>query len=531
MSSVVYANNNYDPTHGEYSCQLIQNYFNELCKGNSGIIDLSAREIISSEAIYFTQDPKRHLTDIEVKELGYLIMIGNLLYNRTDSINLPIEDGVYDLLLEIYKVYNPNFQVGSAVIDFKSSTENSLLSKGIKIVNPLFTIPHEKKDEQREYFEKRFKSFDFNKFNYQDISQVKSPIYFTNGEKLSKRIHNTPHNHPELVGTLDKCKFVLDQDAIDAGVYDKPNVKILERDFFGKHIRDGIITEDQELELVLELKYDGISVEADCAETVLSARTRGDTGIDEASDISPILQGYQFPHNNLFIDESIGIKFEAIMTTYDLERYNKLRNYHYINCRTAIIGLFGSSDASIYRDFLTLIPLAVDRKQVPQIDNRLEEIELMNTLFKTHGEPLRYAYIKGNLETCLFLIKKFAEEARYARSYLNFMFDGIVISYLDENIRAKLGRENHINKYSMAVKFDPEKKLATFLGYSYTVGQTGAICPMIHYTPVEFFGAIHDKSTGSSLARFKELNLKPGDVLSITYNHDVIPYVNKLDCE
>ena len=32
-----------------------------------------------------------------------------------------ISDGFYDLLNEVYKTYDPNFQVGSYVIDFKAA--------------------------------------------------------------------------------------------------------------------------------------------------------------------------------------------------------------------------------------------------------------------------------------------------------------------------------------------------------------------------------------------------------------------------
>ena len=96
------------------------------------------------------------------------------------------------------------------------------------------------------------------------------------------------------------------------------------------------------------------------------------------------------------------------------------------------------------------------------------------------------------------------------------MFDGVVISYTDEKIRAKLGRENYVNKYSMAVKFDPETKLTTFLGYTFEVGQTGNICPMIHYAPIEFFGTFHNKTSGASLNRFNELALRPGDIIEVS---------------
>jgi DNA ligase (NAD+) len=63
------------------------------------------------------------------------------------------------------------------------------------------------------------------------------------------------------------------------------------------------------------------------------------------------------------------------------------------------------------------------------------------------------------------------------------------------------------------------------------VGQNGNITPMIHYDTVEFNGTLHDKSTGSSLARFNELALKEGDYITVKYVNDVMPYVSRLECE
>ena len=500
--------------------------FDELLKSNASVLTLEVEKEISDVAMHLYNSES--LDSTEQEELKVLLMIANIMYNRTDMLVLPVEDGVYDELLEKYKKYDSNFQVGSAVVQFKAFMEEQ--NPEIKEIKPaIYFIKEPKRDEVRQMYKEKLQEYDRHKYIAEDY--LVNPIYYTDTGYISKREHNTKHNHPQLVGTLDKCKFALDSDAKEMGVYDDSNVKILERDFFCKHIAQGIFDPNQEIELVVELKYDGISVEADCDHEVQSARTRGDTGIGEASDITPILKGYQFHRNNIVTDHTIGVKFEAIMTKDDLYRFNIARNYNYANCRTAIIGLFGASDANLFRDYITLVPLAVDRNQVPEIHNRLEEIAFCNNLFQSNGEPLRSVYMQGTYTECLYMIKKFAEEAEAARDYLNFMFDGIVVSYLDEDIRNKLGRENYINKFSMAVKFNPLSKLTRFLGYTYEVGQNGAVCPMIHYSPVEFMGAIHDKSTGSSYKRFKELNLHVGDVIKVTYVNDVMPYVTSIDCE
>lgn len=504
----------------------LEEIFNQLINSNISVITPEVYKLLSSEAVYLEKLPKHDET--QIRSMKFLIMICNILYNRTDMLVLPVEDGVYDLLLEAYKKYDSNFQVGSAVVQFKTAAEN--INPAIKdIISPLIGMNIEERDEMRQYIFEQLSSFDNHKFDARDF--MINPFINIENKSISKRYHNTKHNHPDLIGTLDKVKFVTDQEAIDLGCYNDPNVAILERDFFQDHINRGIINPDDDIEMILELKYDGISVEADCNKEVVSARSRGDTNIGEASDMTPILQGYQFHRNNIILGDPIGVKFEAIMTKSALERFNQVKGASYANCRTAIIGLFGSSDAYKYRDFITLIPIAVDREQVPQISNRMEEIEFCNTLFQSNGEPLRYMYIHGNVSQLLYQIKKFVEEAFVFREYTDFMFDGVVVSYLDENIRAKLGRKNYINKYSVAVKFNPVSKLTIFLGYTYEVGQDGRICPMIHYNPVEFFGTIHTKSTGSGLSRFKELNLKIGDIITVTYTNDVMPYVTALDCE
>ena len=471
---------------------------------------------------------KDKLNEVEVDTLKKIIMICNVLYNRTDVDILPIEDGFYDLLLEKYKMYDQHFQVGSAVVDIQNDISNAGPDAKYRPVTPAidFFEPDEPKDEiHQQIYDDLKKVMPISRKDY-----IINPLSFYEDD-ITKRQHNTEHNHPDLIGTLDKTKFIFNQDAIDAGVFNDANVKVLERDFFGAHIKKAIIDPYQKISIVCELKYDGISVEADCTNTLESARTRGDVNVGEAADMTPILYGYPFKHARAMIGEKpIGIKFEAIITKDNLYHFNQLRGKDYKNCRTAIVGLLGASDAYKFRDLITLIPIAVDRDDVPQITNRIEEIEFLNRLFVSDGEPLRYCYFEGNVSEILYLVKAFYDEALVLRDKLNFLYDGIVISYVNENIRKVLGRSNFINKYSIAVKFNPLEKITTFRGYTYEVGQSGVITPMIHYDTVEFMGTLHNKSTGASLARFNELALKEGDLIKVTYNNDVMPYVSKLEC-
>ena len=490
------------------------------------IFDIKNIQMVSELSDYILN--KSELNEYDKSILERLIEIGNITYNNMDTDILPIEDGVYDLLLEKLKRYNPNYQIGAKPVFFNNTNgevDMSLSDK--KPVIRFITEEEQKKINDMLYPEiiKREK-----KFTQRDL--MFKPIDFFGDTYITKRLRNTAHEHPELVGTLDKCKYVTDREAIEKGVYDDSNVKILERDFFAPLIEKGIIDTRDGYTMILELKYDGVSIEADIENgMIVSARTRGDTNESVASDITPILGGYVFPDAYDLGIEPLGMKFEAIMTNQAIEELCALKNVNYKNGRTAIIGLLGSSDAYRYRELITLIPLATTLKdENGEPIDRLVEIEFMNRYF-CRSELLRFSVINGNFFNLMYQIKKFVNEAEFSRDYLPFMYDGVVLSFYNPELRKRLGRVNSVNKYQVAIKFNALKKTTMFLGYTFEVGKNGVITPMIHYQPVEFFGTRHPKSSGHSYQRFMELQLKEGDIISVEYVNDVMPYVYPLDIE
>ena len=94
----------------------LQYIFDELIKSNISVLTPEVHVELSNDAVYLEKLQTHNET--QINEMKLLIMICNILYNRTDLLVLPVEDGVYDLLLEAYKKYDPNVQVGSAVVQF-----------------------------------------------------------------------------------------------------------------------------------------------------------------------------------------------------------------------------------------------------------------------------------------------------------------------------------------------------------------------------------------------------------------------------
>lgn len=474
-----------------------------------------------------------NLSEADIEILRQLVHIGSIVYHNSDlnEDEQPIESGVWDLLFEKYKCFNPNFQVGAEPVEFKDI--NTIKDNQVLDATPMVIFLDQDRADKMLYEGDLLHNPGITR---EDIAE---PIV-TFAYETGKKYRDTTHSNPQLVGTLDKCKYVLNAQAIEKGVFEDPKVKVIERDFFGDQFNKGLINNNTFFRMMLELKYDGTSVVVSIVNgMVVKAESRGDTGMDKATDLTPILYGYRFPHLPLGIN--MDVKCEAVMTYRNLWLYNQEKGKTYKNCRSAINGLFGSNDGYLYQKYITLVPLKVAPSTVVTPDeankelmnalvDRVIEIDFINKFLRT-GEILRHAYIEGDYTTILFLIKKFVEEAEFARDIMPTMYDGVVLSYIDHDMIQILGRENSINKYQVAVKFNALKKRTIFRGYTYTVGQDGKITPMAHYDPVEFLGTIHTKSSIASFDRFMSLGLRIGDIIEVEYINDVMPYVTKPEIE
>lgn len=486
-----------------------------LKQGDISVLNTSTSVYINNAVVDILNTPFNNLTEYQKETVEDLIIIGNIIYTNsiTEYIN-PIDDGIYDLLMEIYKRIKPNdYKIGSISIDFNLEKES---------------IHSEMKDAIRIIDTSKIDGLYENDILYgnplSNINLIQDAI--TLSSRISKRTRTVPHQFPELSGTLDKSKFVLISQARERGVENDDNISIFERDFLNPHIENNII-DPNDIKLLASLKYDGVSVVLVIENGIVtSGYSRGDTVDDLATDLTPIFYGLEFPYAKMIT--KIGVQFEAVMTYENLEKYRNIKGIDYKNPRTAIIGLLGSSDAIMYRDLITLVPIKSNIKEL-NLD-RLVEVDFLNRYFSSN-EYLRHTLIQGNSLNVLFLVKKFVEECEYYRGVLPIMYDGIVLEYIDEDIINRLGRVNSVNKYAIAIKFNAMEKQTMLIDVTYTVGQNGVITPIAHYNPVEFFGSIHTKTTISSKARFDSLDLHYYDIVDIEYVNDVIPYITKPENE
>ena len=376
--------------------QNLQIIYDELLKGNAKPAYDLKQEINYTALNLFN---KSELNQTDITSLKLILIIANITYNNMDTDILPIDDGFYDLLIEKYRKYTDDdiYPVGAPPVKFKNSTlreEEDNQPLMIKLTED----------------DIRYK----NNMLYPEIIQYHQPRLISFEPRMLqpvvkaevKKTHNTLHGHPDLVGTFDKCKYVLISQAMEKGVANDTNVRILERDFFQPLLQQGVISPNEEITIIAELKYDGMSVEADVSDHVISARTRGDTGEGKASDITSLLEGYNFGNG---IEEVIGMKFEAVISYPNLYEINRLENKNYKNCRTAINGLMSNSFGRKYRDYITLVPISTDRLVEGKPIDRLVELEFLNKYYST-GIQMIYTVFSGNYINILYQMKRFVEE-------------------------------------------------------------------------------------------------------------------------
>ena len=78
---------------------------------------------VSNDAIALLSKDKFDQYDKMCAEM--IISMSQIVYNNTDRSVLFLDDGVYDLLLEKYKEYDKNFQVGAPVINFNQGEDKT----------------------------------------------------------------------------------------------------------------------------------------------------------------------------------------------------------------------------------------------------------------------------------------------------------------------------------------------------------------------------------------------------------------------
>lgn len=288
--------------------------------------------------------------------------------------------------------------------------------------------------------------------------------------------------------------------------------------------------ENEEVEFVAELKYDGASISILYENGELKeAITRGDgfqgdeitNNVRTISDIPLKLKG-DFP-NRFFI------RGEIYLTKKNFEKINKSREEEgldlFMNPRNTASGSLKMQDsAEVRKRSLSAVLYQYIAEEFPA-ENHWE------LLSKAKKWGFKVSEDQAKLCKSLDDVKNFINYWDKERHNLPFEIDGIVLKVNSLNQQKQLGYTAKSPRWAMAYKFKAEKVETELLSVSYQVGRTGAITPVANLKPILLAGTTVKRASLHNEDIIKKLDLHDGDFVYVEKGGEIIPKIVGVNLE
>ncbi|WP_374363986.1 NAD-dependent DNA ligase LigA [Cloacibacterium sp.] len=288
--------------------------------------------------------------------------------------------------------------------------------------------------------------------------------------------------------------------------------------------------ENEEVEFVAELKYDGASISILFENGELKqAVTRGDgfqgdeitQNVRTISDVPLKLKG-DFP-------ERFFIRGEIYLTKKNFEKINKSREEEgldlFMNPRNTASGSLKMQDsAEVRKRSLSAVLYQYIAEEFPAETHWELLAKAKNWGFKVSEDQ---AKLCKNLEE----VKNFIQYWDKERHNLPFEIDGIVLKVNSLNQQKQLGYTAKSPRWAMAYKFKAEKVETELLSVSYQVGRTGAITPVANLKPVLLAGTTVKRASLHNEDIIKKLDLHDGDFVYVEKGGEIIPKIVGVNLE
>jgi len=278
------------------------------------------------------------------------------------------------------------------------------------------------------------------------------------------------------------------------------------------------------VEIVCELKYDGLSISLWYENGVLTkALTRGDgqQGDDVIANIKTIPSiPWRIERND--IPAFFELRGEVLLPWERFEALNKEREEQeeplFANPRNAASGTLKLQD-----------PREVARRG---LDAYLYYMLGENLPGTTHYERLETAkrwgfHISDAIKVCKNVDEVMAYIAYWdtERKNLPVATDGIVLKVNNLAQQEELGYTAKTPRWAIAYKFPAEKQLTLLKEITYQVGRTGVVTPVANLEPVQLSGTIVQRATLHNEDFIRSLDIRPGDRVWVEKGGEIIPKI------
>ena len=303
----------------------------------------------------------------------------------------------------------------------------------------------------------------------------------------------------------------------------------LSNSYSREEIADWISKLPADVEIVCELKFDGLSISLWYEDGKLTkALTRGDgvkgdNVIDNIRTIASIPQhlpiaNRQSPIANTFLE----LRGEVLLPWAEFERLNKEREAQeeplFANPRNAASGTLKLQNPNeVAKRGLDCYLYYMLGKDLPA---------------QTHYERLEIAKKWGfNISDAVKVCHGLDEVMEYIaywdveRKNLPVATDGIVLKVNNIATQDELGYTAKSPRWAIAYKFPAEKQLTRLNAITYQVGRTGVVTPVANLEAVQLSGTIVQRATLHNEDFIRQLDIREGDMVWVEKGGEIIPKI------
>jgi len=302
---------------------------------------------------------------------------------------------------------------------------------------------------------------------------------------------------------------------------------ISEIEDFDKRIKKIILSENvkdhsKELEYILELKLDGLSISLIYENGVLiQAVTRGDGQVGE--DVTENIMEIRTIPKKLKKNVSLEVRGEIILPISSFNRINQEREDDgedvFANPRNAASGTIRQLDKTIVaeRGLDCYLYYLVNAENYG-INTHLESIEYIEKLgFKTTKIFEKYTDFKE--------LEKSIDKWHNDRKKLDYETDGLVIKVNNFALYETLGYTTKSPRWAIAYKFPAEQVKTKLMDVTFQVGRTGVITPVAELEAVNLSGSVVKRASLHNFDEIRRKDIKIGDNVIVEKAAEIIPQV------
>jgi len=291
---------------------------------------------------------------------------------------------------------------------------------------------------------------------------------------------------------------------------------------------------DEEVEYVLELKYDGVAISLTYDNGQLTRGvTRGDGAVGE--DVTTNVRTIRTIPLSLKAGDwpaSFDIRGEIF---YPLEAFAKLNEERgeagddlYANPRNTASGTLKNQDSKLVSERKLDCFLYYIHAEGEQFSNHFDSLNKAKEWgFKVPPASKRFIERTSSIDG----IMDFIEHWDTARHDLPFEIDGIVIKVNNYRQQKVLGMTAKSPRWAIAYKFKAERVSTRLNNITYQVGRTGAITPVANLEPVQLAGTTVKRASLHNADQIAKLDIREGDLVYVEKGGEIIPKVVAVDID